>query len=124
VIRVKIRGEKAIARGVRRAGLKLAAGLAPIERTITVRAVTQGRARLTGLGGVGAHVAPHLRARGGRIVLDHPAGPGAEFGGGARPGTRQFNPYRGHTGYALIPTLRDLNLEVDREIKTLIERSL
>jgi hypothetical protein len=31
---------------------------------------------------------------------------GAEFGGGARPSTRQFPPHRGTEGYWLFPTLR------------------
>lgn len=31
---------------------------------------------------------------------------GAEFGGGGRPTTRQFPPYRGHTGYWFWPTIR------------------
>jgi hypothetical protein len=31
---------------------------------------------------------------------------GAEFGGGGRTTTRQFPPYRGHTGYWFWPTLR------------------
>jgi hypothetical protein len=31
---------------------------------------------------------------------------GAEFGGGGRPSTRQFPPYRGHAGYWFWPTLR------------------
>jgi len=32
---------------------------------------------------------------------------GAEFGGGARPVTRQFRPHLGQTGYFLWPTVRD-----------------
>lgn len=44
-----------------------------------------------------------------RIIGGGPQAPmffGDEFGGGARPRTRQFRPHRGRDGYALYPTLR------------------
>lgn len=47
---------------------------------------------------------------------------GAEFGGGSRSTTRQFPPYRGHTGYWFWPTLRRHLPELRRRyIRTLDE---
>jgi hypothetical protein len=65
-------------------------------------------------GGVASHVAPSIKAKRDRypvIVLGggRLGGPayGAEFGGGARPRTRQFEPHRGTRGYFMFPTVRD-----------------
>jgi hypothetical protein len=73
----------------------------------------RARLRARGLGGVHAHVAPGIVDRGsvvGLDVNDQAAILGAEFGGGARPRTRQFPPWRGSgadAGYMLYPTLRE-----------------
>lgn len=40
---------------------------------------------------------------------------GAEYGGGARPRTRQFMPHLGTVGYALWPTVRKMNPEIREE---------
>lgn len=42
----------------------------------------------------------------GTVQADHPAFPGAEFGGGGRPSTMQFPPHRGQRGYFLYPWMR------------------
>jgi hypothetical protein len=54
---------------------------------------------------------------------------GAEYGGGARPRTRQFRPWLGSddgAGYALWPTVRELNPEIRRlyseALRTALER--
>lgn len=46
------------------------------------------------------------RARGGSRQTIGDVIWGAEFGGGARPTTRQFRPHKGQTGYFLWPTVR------------------
>lgn len=40
---------------------------------------------------------------------------GAEFGGGARPTTRQFMPHLGRVGYALWPTVRAMSKDIREE---------
>lgn len=77
--------------------------------------VTGATARAQGLGGVAAKTAnaggmkPSARSADVTILLGSARTPfalGAEFGGGARPTTRQFRPHLGQTGYFLYPTIR------------------
>lgn len=76
--------------------------------------------RAEALGGVAAKTAPSVKATTERrnaltagVGLGGATAPwaaGAEFGGGARPTTQQFQPYRGSgegAGYFLYPTIRD-----------------
>lgn len=74
-------------------------------------------------GGVAGHVAPSIKARTDRYPVIEMRGPailGAEFGGGARPRTRQFEPHRGTRGYFLFPTVRERGDEaVDRWLDAL-----
>lgn len=73
------------------------------------------RARGTALGSVHAHAAPAVKAVNQRPIIrlftdEHPEVLGAEFGGGKRPTTRQFPPWRGTgetAGYMLYPTIRE-----------------
>lgn len=68
------------------------------------------------LGGVAAKAAPSVKASASSgyagVALggpSHPFAAGAEFGGGRRPTTRQFQPWRGagaNAGYFLYPTIR------------------
>jgi hypothetical protein len=81
------------------------------------------RARGAGLGGVHRHAAEAIKAVNQRPIIrlhgeDHPEIFGAEFGGGARPTTRQFPPWRGSgetAGYMLYPTIRELSEEAFEE---------
>lgn len=99
-----------------------------------IAADVAGRAavRARFVGGVAKHVAPTIKARRDRVpkvvmggstrLPDRPGGRsgrgqtvgdviwGAEFGGGRRPSTRQFSPWRGNgegAGYFLWPTVRE-----------------
>lgn len=73
------------------------------------------RNRGAGLGGVQAKAAPGIKAVNQRPIIrlfvdDFPYILGAEFGGGKRPTTRQFPPWRGSgtdAGYMLFPTIRE-----------------
>lgn len=75
----------------------------------------QGKAY--GLGGVAAKAAPSVKASarytGAGVSLGSAAYPfaaGAEFGGGNRPTTQQFRPWRGNgsgAGYFIYPAIRD-----------------
>jgi hypothetical protein len=69
-----------------------------------------------GLGGVAAHVAPSIAASAGFTSAGvslggsaYPMAAGAEFGGGARPTTQQFKPWRGSgsgAGYFVYEAIR------------------
>lgn len=80
----------------------------------------RARARGHELGSVHGHAAPGLRAVNQapivRLFVDeHPEILGAEFGGGRRPTTRQFPPWRGKgedAGYMLFPTIRERTEEL------------
>jgi hypothetical protein len=73
------------------------------------------RARGAGLGSVHRHAAPAIKAVNQAPIIRlfgdaHPEVFGAEFGGGRRPTTRQFPPWRGSgedAGYMLFPTIRE-----------------
>jgi hypothetical protein len=66
----------------------------------TVRAMRDRVPVLAAGGAKKADVSRAKRPAAGGLVF------GAEFGGGARKGTRQFKAHRGHEGYWLYPTLR------------------
>ncbi|MBI2764850.1 MAG: hypothetical protein HYX53_02935 [Chloroflexi bacterium] len=56
-----------------------------------------------------ASIRPNASGREARVVAGGQRAPefyGQEFGGGARPRTRQFPPHRGREGYFLWPTVR------------------
>ncbi len=79
------------------------------------RIAKKARSRGSGLGSVHAKAAPGIKAINQRPIIrlfidEHPYILGAEFGGGRRPTTRQFPPWRGKgdtAGYMLYPTLRE-----------------
>ena len=75
--------------------------------------INKADALATSQGGVAAHVVRNgaMTASASTAALqvklgNDPAAMGAEFGGGARPRTRQFKPHRGQSGYFLYPTIR------------------
>lgn len=49
---------------------------------------------------------------------------GAEFGGGARPSTRQFLPHLGTLGYALWPAVREHSAETREQYSAALQRAL
>lgn len=71
------------------------------------------KGRAARVGRVQALAARSVRVQGGRLVGAAGGGVpaaifyGAEFGGGNKPTTRQFDPFRGQRGYWFWPQLRD-----------------
>lgn len=129
-ITVEFDGNK-VARDLRKAGARLEIGQGTFIREVTSRAASGAREYGSALGGVHHHVLPGIIVMGGnRIRLDarsHPAILGAEFGGGRRPTTQQFPPWRGAgrgAGYMLYPAIRDEEQEADRILTSLIEKAL
>lgn len=113
----RIRATKLIAdlRGIR---TKLPKATKDADARVAADVARRSRERAAGLGGVHAHVASGIESIGPQIQLNAGAQPailGAEFGGGGRPRTRQFPPYRGsgsNAGYMVYPTLRDDSKDV------------
>lgn len=69
--------------------------------------VDRAEARASRLGGVHAHVAPGIDVSDSEVTLDAVGFPpimGAEFGGGARPTTRQFPSFT-REGYMVYPEI-------------------
>lgn len=92
--------------------------------------VAQGAASAaSALGGVAAHSAPAIKASAGiksaGVALGSDAYPmalGAEFGGGRRPTTQQFEPWRGHEGYFLYPTIRRDSERINETYRDALDR--
>ena len=117
VARVEVTGLKQLLRDARKVERDLPKEmrqqLVPISQFVLSRA----RQRAQSLGGVHAHAA-RRGLRGGATqntawiklaANTEPTILGAEFGGGARPTTRQFPPWRGSgggAGYFVYPTIR------------------
>lgn len=111
------------------------------SKVIAVKVAGDAASKARSQGGVAALVAPSIRGTRDRVpkVLMGSAkrlptagngwararsGPGqtvgniiwgAEFGGGARPATTQFLPFRGNTGYFLWPTVREDDRMIQQE---------
>lgn len=120
-----------IAKRIRRAGIKIEVGMGTVTRSVTSRAVRGARQRGAQLGGVHAHVLPGLNVVGGNSIRlnprAQPAVMGAVFGGGRRPTTRQFPPWRGsgrNSGYMVFPDLREQERVLDRTVVELIDKAL
>lgn len=91
--------------------------------------------RALALGGVAAKAAPAvtstartqdvaLRLR--SAVAGEEFALGAEFGGGSRPTTRQFQPWRGRgadAGYFLYPAIRDNSAQIIEQFEQVIARA-
>lgn len=98
---------------------------------------TAAQARAQGLGGVAAKTAPSVKAaaeqRRAKVTIGSNREPwalGAEFGGGARPTTQQFEPWRGSgssAGYFLYPAVRSTREQFvdayDKALEQLVRRA-
>lgn len=94
---------------------RLPQALAEEDTAQAGRIAQLARGRGSSLGSVHRKAAPGIKAINQRPIIrlfvdEHPYILGAEFGGGRRPTTRQFPPWRGKgdtAGYMLYPTLRE-----------------
>lgn len=111
---VQVRGLAEFQRELKK--IDLVDDLKDIHRQVATNVATKARALAESLGGVAAKAAPDIKVKAeqryAKLTLGSPTAPwdlGAEFGGGARPTTQQFKPYRGNgaaAGYFLYPTVR------------------
>lgn len=128
-ITVEFEGGKA-AKSLKRVGAKLEIGMGTVTRKVTSGAVRGATQRGGQLGGVHRHILPGISARQNNIRLDPRRAPavfGGVFGGGRRPTTQQFPPWRGSgrdAGYLIYPDLRDQEDQIDRLVVELIDKAL
>lgn len=124
----EVKGLKELQKELRRASPEMGKRLQMVNKQLAERvaerargrvyssvpgAVRQGPARPSGRGSL-SRTRASIRARAGQtsasVVGGGPKAPGFyghEFGGGARPRTRQFPQHRGKQGYFLYPTVRE-----------------
>lgn len=113
---VRIAGLIELDRALKELGPDLRAELRQTNRDAAERVAGHAKAAAYSLGGVAAKTAPSIKATAsfrsagvGFGGARAPYGAGAEFGGGRRPTTRQFKPWRGNgstAGYFVYPTIR------------------
>lgn len=132
VARVEVVGLKQLLRDTRKVEQDLPKQMRQRMLPISQMVLTRAQARGRGLGGVQAH-AVRRGLRGGAtqntawiklVGTREPTIFGAEFGGGRRPTTRQFPPWRGSgggAGYFVYPTIRGASGEITDDLERAVE---
>lgn len=116
---IEVRGLKELKKALRELGPEFQKGLRQAGKDVSIEVSKEAKGAAQSLGGVAAKSAPAIRNTnlssnllGAGVVINGDAYPyalGAEFGGGARPSTSQFQPWRGSgpdAGYFVYPTIR------------------
>lgn len=108
---VEVRGLKGFQRDLKEAGDGLEKALQVANKRLAEAVAVEARSRAYPAVSQRAKASIRAQASGreARIVAGGPKAPeffGQEFGGGARPRTRQFPKHRGTEGYFLYPTIR------------------
>jgi hypothetical protein len=122
---VRVYGLPELVRALKQVDSALPKELRKTSLDVAKMVTEKARSRGYGLGSVAAKAAPSLRAaaRGGGAGVTlgggaYPFAPGAEFGGGRRPTTQQFKPWRGSgsgAGYFVWPTIRDNSEQIEQD---------
>lgn len=116
---IEVRGLRELRKALKDLGPDFQKKLRPAGKEASIVVAQKARDRAQSVGGVTAKAAPSIRNTtlasnllGAGVIIDGEKVPyalGAEFGGGARPTTKQFPPWRGagsDAGYAVYPTIR------------------
>lgn len=113
---VNVKGLSEIRKALKEVGPENAKEMVKVGRDVAKDVATKARGKAQSLGGVAAKSATSVRPSAGATSAgvgfggnSAPWAPGAEFGGGRRPTTRQFEPWRGSgegAGYFVYPTIR------------------
>lgn len=129
---VEIEGFDAFRKDLRAFGRDATRDLAKANKELSEQIADKASTRAANLGGVARHVVPGIksvgRGNGVFVRLDGASQPaifGAEFGGGARPTTRQFQPHVGRQGYFLYPTIAEVkDSDIDKTYGQIMENLL
>lgn len=113
---VEIIGLGDLNRALKELGPQFKGQMRKTNKVVANFVASDARSAAQAQGGVLAHMAPSIKATAGATSAGvslggpaHPEGPGAEFGGGRRATTQQFQPWRGTgagAGYAVYPSIR------------------
>lgn len=113
---VNVRGLTEVRKALKEIGPENAKEMVKVGREVAKDVSTKSRDKARSLGGVAAKSATSVRPTAGAtsagVGFGGPSAPwaaGAEFGGGRRPTTQQFEPWRGSgpgAGYFVYPTIR------------------
>ncbi len=141
---------KALNKSLRRLPKEATAQLRDASADIAASVATGARAAAIRVGGVARLVEPTIRSTRDRVPVVRMGGTGrlptsgssysrsrqgsrqtvgdvifgAEFGGQARPTTRQFRPHLGTTGYFLWPTVREQSDDTQRRYSQALDDAL
>lgn len=124
---IRIHGLAELNRDLKAVGKDAQSELKKANVDVAEREGKRAQAAAYSLGGVAAHVAGSIKGGGGnawagiKFGSGQPAAMGAEFGGRGRPTTQQFQPWRGHEGYAIFPTIRRDSEDITRQWTDSIE---
>ncbi|GAB4333692.1 MAG: hypothetical protein Kow0010_20360 [Dehalococcoidia bacterium] len=111
MLAAEMRGLKELQRELRAADPELARRLQQVNKRLVEGVADEARSQAGPSVSTRskASIRPQASGREARVVAGGARVPefyGQEFGGGARPRTRQFPPHRGREGYFLWPTVR------------------
>lgn len=111
MLAAKVRGLKELQRELRAADPELARQLQQVNKRLVEGVANEARSAAGPSVSTRAKgsIRPQASGREARVTAGGARVPefyGQEFGGGARPRTRQFPPHRGREGYFLWPTVR------------------
>lgn len=116
-VRMDDAGLTKLRKALKEVGPEHAKEMVKTGREVAKDVSNKARGKARGLGGVAAKSATSVRPSAGATSAgvgfggpSAPWAPGAEFGGGRRPTTQQFEPWRGSgpgAGYFVYPTIRD-----------------
>lgn len=128
---VNVEGLRELSRALKDLGPEFPREMRITNKEVASSVADDARSRAFSLGGVAAKTAPTLKASAGAtsagVAVGGPSapwGPGAEFGGGARPTTQQFKPWRGNgpdAGYFLYPTIRDNAEQIEAQYREALD---
>jgi hypothetical protein len=114
---VKIEGLRELNKALKEIGPAFPREMRSANKEVAGGVAKHALSNALGLGGVAAHVAGSIKPSAGvnsaSVGIGGPTNPaagGAEFGGGRRPTTHQFKPWRGSgpgAGYFLYPAIRE-----------------
>lgn len=128
---VNVEGLRELSKALKEMGPEFSREMRLANKEVASDVADKARGAALTLGGVAAKTAPTLKASAGATSAgvavgggNAPWGAGAEFGGGRRPTTKQFKPWRGNgpdAGYFLYPTIRENAEEIEAQYREALD---
>ena len=128
---VNVEGLRELNKALKELGPEFPKEMRKTNKDVADGVASEARSAALSLGGVAAKAAPSLKASAGTtsagVALGGNSAPwaaGAEFGGGRRPTTKQFRPWRGNgpdAGYFLYPTIRENAEQIEGQYREALD---